>query len=390
MGAFIPPPSDPAKLRDHVRGPGGWCSLSQAKLLADYHAEVAPDAEVQGFRLSYERASKWYTELKTARNTSASQHRPGLYAEPPGGWDAMPGAAPAPQTPPSPPPDTATALSSAPPSQASAPLVVAQPVEVEGFTLQLVEVVKRSILRGVKGGVTDDELRYYLLKCRALGADPLSELVYAFRDTRTGGLVVAPRVDWFLARAESTGQLDHVETEIIRDAKGDPREAIAKVYRKGSTGPTVGRASLASFDRGTPNWRQMPDVMLEVRALSRALRWAFPQVLGGTYTREEMEEYDSSPSSPSPPPEHRQWEEPPPAQSTGGTVGAAQSGVTPTQGGHAAAAPPTGGSPGTTPPSGGQPAPYHPAECDMLRSSIHHLLDSADTERRERALAEFR
>ena len=384
MGAFIPPPSDPQKLRDHVRGPGSWCSLSQAKLLTDYHAEISPDAEVQGFRLTYHKASLWYSELKAARNTSPSQHRPGLYTEPPGGWDSMPEAAPpsAPTPTPQSPPSQPTALASspaappAPPSQAPAPVVIAQPVEVEGYTRQMVEVVKRSILRGLRD-LTDDELRYYLLKCRALGADPLSELVYAFRDSRNGGLVVAPRVDWFLARAESTGQLDHVETEIIRDDLGIPREAIARVFRKGSSGPTIGRASFASFNRGTHNWQQMPDVMLEVRALSRALRWAFPAVLGGTYTREEMEEFDAPPSSPSPPPEHRREVEPPPAQSTGGAVGAAHT------------APPTGGGSGTTPPSGG-PTRYDPAECDMLRGSIHHLLGAADAERRERATTEFR
>ena len=46
-----------------------------------------------------------------------------------------------------------------------------------------------------------------------------------------------------------------------------------------------------NVDQDWSNWRKMPEVMLEKVALARALRRAFPAMLGGIYTRDEMEEH---------------------------------------------------------------------------------------------------
>jgi hypothetical protein len=75
------------------------------------------------------------------------------------------------------------------------------------------------------------------------------------------------------------------------EGDGDNRTAICTAIRRGST-PVVGRFSMADAKRaglsGKGIWAQYPDRMLTNRARGFALRDAFPDVLRGLKTAEEL------------------------------------------------------------------------------------------------------
>ena len=76
------------------------------------------------------------------------------------------------------------------------------------------------------------------------------------------------------------------------DGEGDNRTAVCVARRRGST-PTTGRFSVADAKRAglfgkAGTWTQYPDRMLQNRARGFALRDAFPDVLRGLKTVEEL------------------------------------------------------------------------------------------------------
>jgi len=107
------------------------------------------------------------------------------------------------------------------------------------------------------------------------------------------------------------------------EGEGDTKVAVCSVRRRGKEKPVVRKFSVADaktaglWGKSGP-WKNYPDRMLQMRARGFALRDAFPDVLGGLYLREEVEEDQPRAVSilepPAPPPmiEHAPPEPDPP------------------------------------------------------------------------------
>lgn len=142
----------------------------------------------------------------------------------------------------------------------------------------------------VAKGATDDELKLFLYRCHSLGLDPLKPGQIHFIKYGNGPGTIVVGIDGFRARAQATGQMGGVEREIIRNAEGQCLGARARVYRKDWDKPAVIEVSLAEYSTGKGPWAKMPETMIGKVAEAAALRMAFPDQLGGMYTKEEMDQ----------------------------------------------------------------------------------------------------
>lgn len=158
------------------------------------------------------------------------------------------------------------------------------------------ELIKRTIAKGT----TDDEFKLFIATSNRLGLSPLAKQIYAIK--RGGQMTIQVSIDGFRAIAARTGELDGHDGPYWAGDDGEwvdvwlsdkpPAAAKLVVYRKGSSRPFTGVATLRSYSQGMGQWAKMSDVMLSKCAESLALRKAFPHELGGVYTPEEMAQAD--------------------------------------------------------------------------------------------------
>ncbi|MHB2170237.1 recombinase family protein, partial [Alsobacter sp. R-9] len=100
--------------------------------------------------------------------------------------------------------------------------------------------------------------------------------------------------DAALALVRASGQASFIE-ERLKGTGPDDWCAVCTVGRRGEREPVersfgVGDARRAGLWGRPGPWQQYPQRMLQMRARAFALRDAFPDVLGGLYLREEMED----------------------------------------------------------------------------------------------------
>jgi hypothetical protein len=112
--------------------------------------------------------------------------------------------------------------------------------------------------------------------------------------------------DGLLAVCLNSGLVQDIKEEFQKDAEGNV-VAICTVTRQGKPTPVVGTFSVNDAKRAglwgkTGPWTQYPKRMLKMRARSFALRDAFPDVLSGMASAEEMEDViEVRPSAPTAP-----------------------------------------------------------------------------------------
>lgn len=154
----------------------------------------------------------------------------------------------------------------------------------------------RSVLR-FEGNDTD--LALYAEVCRRKALDPFANQVYAV--FRGGKMTIQTGIDGYRAIAFRTGDLDAIDEPEFFDWD-DPkaRHARVKVWRKGSSRPTVGIAYWTEYSAQSGLWGKMPRTMLAKCAEAQALRKAFPEALSGLYTAEEMSQADGPRHAPEP------------------------------------------------------------------------------------------
>lgn len=179
-----------------------------------------------------------------------------------------------------------------------------------------IDLIKRTIAKGA----TDDELMMFLNVCKGLGLSPFLKHVHFVKrwDSKAGEEVGAVQVgiDGFRSIAEATGayagnsdaqfgeSIDKVceytrtvngRQEKVKDEYKAPVSATVTV-RKVVQGSPYDFTATARWDEFYPGdkqgfmWRTKPHVMLGKCAEAQALRKAFPKVLGGVYTPEELEQ----------------------------------------------------------------------------------------------------
>src|SRR5579864_1950617 len=167
-------------------------------------------------------------------------------------------------------------------------LATLKPREVEGFTREQIELIKRTVCEGA----SDLELQLFLYQCNKSGLDPLAKQIYFVK--RKGRGTIQTGIDGYRAIADATGQYagnDDYEYGYTPDER--VVSATATVYKIVS-GQRCAFTATARWDEYYPGkeqgwaWDKMPHVMLGKCAESLALRKAFPKQLSGMYTTEEM------------------------------------------------------------------------------------------------------
>lgn len=151
-------------------------------------------------------------------------------------------------------------------------------------------------------GATDNELELFVSLCNAKRLDPFTRQIYGIK-TGNGGLQMFASIDGLRVIAQRSGQYagqmgpfwcgkDGQWTDVWL-ASEPPAAAKVGVLRKGWPEPMWGVATMASYGKQSPTWKQMPDMMLAKCAESIALRKAFPDDISGLYVREEFGEVEA-------------------------------------------------------------------------------------------------
>jgi phage recombination protein Bet len=147
-------------------------------------------------------------------------------------------------------------------------------------------------------GATDDELKVFLYVCARTKLDPFARQIYLVKrwDTRQGRDVFTPQtgIDGLRSIAERAGNYAGNDDPTFDDEK-TPKKATVSVY-KIVEGQRVAFSASARWEQYCPKspndfmWQKMPHLMLGKCAEALALRKAFPNVIGGLYISEEMEQ----------------------------------------------------------------------------------------------------
>lgn len=158
------------------------------------------------------------------------------------------------------------------------------------WTPDQVSLIKRQVAQGA----TDDELTLFLYQARKSGLDPLAKQIYFQK--RGSRAVFITAIDGFRLVASRTHE--HAGTDdAVFDDEERPSRATVTVYRLvgGNRHPFTATARWSEYcpPSGQDHmWMKMPCTMLAKCAEALALRKAFPQELGGIYSKEEMDQAD--------------------------------------------------------------------------------------------------
>jgi phage recombination protein Bet len=153
------------------------------------------------------------------------------------------------------------------------------------------------ITRTIAKGASKDELQLFLYRCKNLGLDPLKPgQIYFIKYGNSPGTIVVG-IEGFRSRAARTGKLSGIKRGAIRNAAGVLVGAFAEIYRSDWKECAREEVPLSEYNTSKGNWAKMPETMIKKVAEAAALRMAFPDDLGGVYTKEEMDqaekEYDN-------------------------------------------------------------------------------------------------
>ncbi len=151
----------------------------------------------------------------------------------------------------------------------------------------------------VAKGAPDDVFAAMIDLAKRRGLDPLAKQMICVRFG--GAWVTIVTIDGYRAIAEQTGRYAGNDAPVFTwyddpvytsDKKLIPESATVTVYKlvEGQRYPFSATVYWEEFDGKRNNWLSMPRVMLSKVAESHALRKAFPAVLSGTYTDEEMDQ----------------------------------------------------------------------------------------------------
>lgn len=193
---------------------------------------------------------------------------------------------------------------------------VVKSLEASGFNRNTIENYKNLFAKGA----SDDELIMFMRVCKATDLSPEKRQIYCVPryDSKLKKNVYTPQtsVDGLRSIAERSGQYEGQTAAFWCGTNGEwkdiwiptateknPYAAKIGIYKKGCREPIYGVARWDSYVQKYykdgrevvgPMWTKMGDVMIAKCAESLALRKAFPNESHGLYTKEEMEQAETS------------------------------------------------------------------------------------------------
>ena len=135
-------------------------------------------------------------------------------------------------------------------------------------------VLHKTLKNTVFKGASDDELVALVLVANEYGLNPLVKQLYAF-PTKGGGITPMVPIDGWLHIINNHPQFDGMETEDIRDDKGNLLAVECIIHRKDRKHPIKIREYLTECRRKTEPWEQYPSRMLRHKAIMQCGRIAF-------------------------------------------------------------------------------------------------------------------
>ncbi len=145
-----------------------------------------------------------------------------------------------------------------------------------------------SFLFGSGNKLSEKEKEFFIQMALRNNLDPFKREIYLIKYGNGFNIVTGYQV--YIQRAEATGLLNGWEVESIKDEKGNVVGAKITIYRKDWDKPFIWEVSRKEFDKGTGNWKTMPEFMIKKVAIGQGFRLAFPNELGGLpYLQEELE-----------------------------------------------------------------------------------------------------
>lgn len=168
----------------------------------------------------------------------------------------------------------------------------------------VLEAVKKALC---PPNATDAEFTMFAEICRATGLNPYKKEIWFIKTNGytnqkgqqvDGKVQIMTGINGYLTIANSQPQYDGMdEPEFFYNAKNELVRCVVRVWRKDRSRPAVGVAFWDEYfpgpsKNGNGIWETKPHVMLGKVAKSIALREAFIQILGGTYTPEELDSID--------------------------------------------------------------------------------------------------
>ena len=151
------------------------------------------------------------------------------------------------------------------------------------FTQDQIDLIKRLYAKNA----TEDEFALFLNKAKLYDLNPMRGEIFFMKYGSLAQMVVGR--DGFLKLAHRDPNFDGIQSDEIRDDKGNLTGAWCEVYRKDWAKPlkvTVRFEEYASSSN--PLWRSKPSTMIKKVAMSQALRMAF--CISGIYSEEELDQ----------------------------------------------------------------------------------------------------
>lgn len=145
----------------------------------------------------------------------------------------------------------------------------------------LMSVIRNTVAKGA----TEAEFVMFSEVCKSSGLDPFKKEIWFMKIQ--GQTQIFTGINGYLKIANLHPAFDGMSDELIYE-DGKLVGAKCSVYRKDRAYPVVAIAYIDEYRKSSPTWSKMPKVMIKKCAKSVALREAFAQQLGGTYTEEEF------------------------------------------------------------------------------------------------------
>ena len=130
---------------------------------------------------------------------------------------------------------------------------------------QLLDTLKNTVFKKA----TNEQLIALCIVADQYNLNPFTKEIYAFPDSKTGGIIPVVGIDGWLRIINDHPQYDGMEVE------NDAGECTVTIHRKDRAHPTVGTEYLSECIRDTGPWNSHPARMLRHKAIIQCARMAF-------------------------------------------------------------------------------------------------------------------